>query len=73
MPLQESILSEFRIEEMSGCLLIKKKSLHGYIGNDGIFDIVRSCQGLRLRIWNPLTDWHKKGDSYNQTKKKLAL
>ncbi len=28
-----------------------------------------SCHGFRLRIWNPLTDWCKKGDSYNWTKK----
>ncbi len=43
----------------------KKKSLHGYIDDNGIFGIIRSCQYLRLRIWNPFTDWCKKGDSYN--------
>ncbi len=43
----------------------KKKSLHGYIVNNGIFGTIRNCQGFRLRIWNPLTGWRKKGDSYN--------
>ncbi len=47
----------------------KKTSLHGYIDDNGIFGIIRSCQGLRLRLWNPLTDCCKKEYSYNWTKK----
>ncbi len=42
----------------------KKKSRHGYTEDDVIFGII-SSQGLRLRIWNPSTDWRKKEDLYN--------
>ncbi len=42
--------------------LNKKKSLHSSIDGNGIFGIIRSCRGLRVRIWNSLTDWRKKAD-----------
>ncbi len=42
----------------------KKKSQRDYIDDNRIFGLIRSCQGLRLRICNPLTDWWKKGDAY---------
>ncbi len=44
---------------MSVCLLIRKKSLYGYIVNDRIIGIIRSCPGLRLRIY-PLENFTRK-------------
>ncbi len=53
------------------CLIIGRKFyVHGCIKDDGIFSIIRNCQYLGLKVWNPLTDWCKKEDSYNWTKKK---